>query len=135
MYLASNDPQRVICHKNQPKTYYAELSSRPFFCFSAMSTQLEVCCESLCEALPQQSAQPLAGAPVTECISSVYNSRLTLFVSHVDILTYPFITQTHFRSTTRDEFRLFSQVCPVQKISDWRLGQGSICSTSASFFR
>ena len=67
--------------------------------------------------------QSLAGAPKTDSRLS-----LTLPVSHVGICIYHFITHTHISIQPCDCFHLFSQVRPVQRISDWQLGQGSVCN-------
>ena len=86
--------------------------------------------------------RPAGGHPVGRCFSvapghsrallwpqAETDSRLTLprSVSHVGICIYHFITPRHIFSTTW-LLLLFSQVRSVQRISDWRLSQDSICN-------
>ena len=45
------------------------------------------------------------------------------------VYAYIISLRPHISVQSRDCFRLFSPVRPEQRISDWRLGQGSICNT------
>ena len=56
-------------------------------------------------------------------------SRLELLRGHLHISFH----NTHDFCLTRECFRLFLQVRPVQRISDWRLGQEPICNINCHY--
>ena len=73
--------------------------------------------------------RPALGSSVGSCPSwellKTHTDRLPLSVG---IYIYHFKTLTHFHLITWLLPLFFPQVRPVQRISDWRLGQGSICN-------
>ena len=103
--------------------------------------------QGLISSLPKRRTQPVlirGGGRVAPCshhspssdstddckLALTQDSHCRRCYSHEHL--HKWFRNTHTFPFQRDCFHLFSQVLPVKRISDWRLGQESICNKNAT---